>query len=217
MRHIVRALVPVEKKLAQIYPNNPNFWRGRLSNSAGQVRIPMLKHNSNDVPLTYAGHALEKHGNRKLPSPTFPIPTGTNANKNRLAQEIVDSILFVEATIVIKRPPTLKEKGRDASIKYFIEVQADYGKGPGLIYKNGSSFQGLNMKALDMRFFTDDDEKIRANIRTDDPTVVIAEIEKLESDKFLLYFSEFAAETEVNAEEFLQLLQQAIERLRPTI
>jgi hypothetical protein len=137
---ILRMAIQMEKMLAQKYPNNPSLWKGRFANNAAQVRIPIIKHNSNDIPLTKAGHALDKHGRRKLPNSVFPEAKGTNRERNHLGQEIVEDILFDEATIVKKRFLSPMLKKRYPNIKYFLEVKADYGNGPGIRYSDQYEF-----------------------------------------------------------------------------
>lgn len=134
---MIRAAVQIEKALARRFPDNPNLIRGRLANSASEVKAG-LRYNSNDIPLTHAGHALEKHGNRNLPNSVFPSFSGNNTQKNRLGQEIVEDILFDEAT-KIKRHSNFN-KNRYPNVVEMIDITSDFGTGPGLRYnltKNG--------------------------------------------------------------------------------
>jgi hypothetical protein len=63
--------------------------------------------------------------------------------------------------------------------------------------------------------FADMDNRFAAEIWQENEGILIADIEKVASNKFVLSTSGVLAE--VDAEEFLRLLQRAIERLRPTI
>jgi len=68
------------------------------------------------------------------------LDKGLKRQHNHLGQEIVEDILFDEATIVKKRFLSPMLKKRYPNIKYFLEVKADYGNGPGIRYSDQYEF-----------------------------------------------------------------------------
>lgn len=118
------------------------FRRGHLANQAARIK-PNLKHNPGDEPLTEAGNALNKHSHRESPNHVFPSPQGDNRAKNRIAQDIVEDILFDEATVFTKTQLTRRVKGRYPEIKYFVDVISDNGQGPGIRYTDQYRFFGF--------------------------------------------------------------------------